>query len=346
MMTETTPAAPPHMHDGSSVAGMMRLVCLALIPGLLCYFIFFGWGIVIQCCLCCFYALVFEWLLLKLTGRPVAIHLRDGSAVVTALLFALTITPFAPWWVTLLGIGFALGFAKHLYGGLGMNPFNPAMAGYLFVLLCFPAWLNQWPPASGLEGAAAGAGDYLGRILHPASYATLSADTLSGASPLNHMQSALDRMAMLSEIRTNPIYGSLAGRGWEWINLAYLAGGLFLLWRKVITWRIPLGVILGLAGCSLLFTGYDNEVYAGPLFHLFAGGSMLTAFFIATDPVTAPATPAGGLLYGLLIGVLAYLIRTWGAYPDGFAFAVLIANAAAPLIAHYTRPVIPGTRPG
>ena len=137
--------SPPHMHDGSSVAAMTARVAIALLPGLLCYIWFFGWGILIQCLLAVVFAIALEWLLLRLTGKPL-LHLKDGSVILTALLFAITITPFTPWWINLLGVFFAVVFAKHLYGGLGYNIFNPAMAGYVFILLCFPAQMNQWPP--------------------------------------------------------------------------------------------------------------------------------------------------------------------------------------------------------
>lgn len=313
-------------------------VSLALLPGMICYVLFFGWGVVIQSLIAVSFALLLETILLKLRGKPVMLFLKDGSAVVTALLFALTISPFTPWWINLTGVTFALVFAKHLYGGLGYNPFNPAMAGYVFVLLCFPAQLNSWPPPPGIGEITPAFNDYLSTIF---SHAT-PIDALSGASPLNNMQSQLGRMAMVSEVWRDPVYGIMAGRGWEWINLAYLFGGMALLLMGVIKWRIPAAVVTGMLVSSMVLNLYDPELYAGPLFHLFAGGTMLAAFFIATDPVTAAATPRGRLIYGLLIGMLAYCIRVWGSYPDGFAFAVLIANAAVPLIDLYTRPKVLG----
>lgn len=331
-----------HKHDGSTVAGVMLRVCIAMIPGLLCYIWYFGWGILIQCLLAVGFALAIECLMLRQRRKQITLFLKDGSAIVTGLLFAFTVTPFTPWWITLIGITFAIVFAKHLYGGLGYNPFNPAMAGYVFVLLCFPAQMNLWPSVSGLADVAPGMVDYMSMIFLAQPSASNSIDAISGASPLNHMMSQLGLMAMVSEIQADPLYGDFAGAGWEWINMAFLLGGTALLFMRVIHWQIPVAMLAGMFIASLLFNLYDSEIYASPLFHLFAGGTMLGAFFIATDPVTASTTPRGRLIYAALIGVLAYTIRIWGGYPDGIAFAVLIANATVPLIDRYTRPRVLG----
>lgn len=331
-----------HKHDGSTVAGVMLRVCIAMIPGLLCYIWYFGWGILIQCLLAVGFALAIECLMLRQRRKQITLFLKDGSAIVTGLLFAFTVTPFTPWWITLIGITFAIVFAKHLYGGLGYNPFNPAMAGYVFVLLCFPAQMNLWPSVSGLADVAPGMVDYMSMIFLAQPSASNSIDAISGASPLNHMMSQLGLMAMVSEIQADPLYGDFAGAGWEWINMAFLLGGTALLFMRVIHWQIPVAMLAGIFIASLLFNLYDSEIYASPLFHLFAGGTMLGAFFIATDPVTASTTPRGRLIYAALIGVLAYTIRIWGGYPDGIAFAVLIANATVPLIDRYTRPRVLG----
>jgi len=343
-MNHSQLTSPPHDHDGSSVTGMMLTVCLALVPGLLCYILFFGWGILIQCLLAVVVALIVEWLVLTLRRRPVTLSLQDGSAIVTALLFAFTISPFTPWWIVMIGISFAIVFGKHVYGGMGNNPFNPAMTGYVFVLLCFPAQMNLWPAASGVAETVPGIAEYTRIIFLHSPGADLSADVTSGASPLIYMKSQLGLMTMVSEIRLNPVFGSLAGQGWEWVSLAFLFGGVAMLFTGVIKWRIPVAVLGGMVITSLVMNIYDSETYASPVFHLFAGGTMLAAFFVATDPVTAPVTPRGHLVYGVLIGVLAYSIRVWGSYPDGFAFAVLITNAAAPLISHYTRPRVLGEK--
>lgn len=335
-MKTTDYLSPPHMHDDSSVGGMMSRVCIAIVPGILSYIWYFGPGILIQCLLAVTFALTVEWLMVLLTGKP-ATHLKDGSAVVTGLLFAVTVTPFTPWWISFAGILFALVITKHLYGGLGCNIFNPAMAGYVFVLLCFPVQMNLWPGISGSAGITPGLGDYLSII-----FSGTSVDALSGASPLNHMKSGLDSMAMVSEIISSPIYGKAGGAGWETVNFAFMAGGIWLLISRVIQWHIPAGVLTGLFCSSLVFYLRDAQTSVSPIFHLFSGGTMLCAFFIATDPVTAPVTSLGRLISGFIIGVMAFTIRTWGGYPDGFAFAVLIANMFSPLISYYTRPRILG----
>lgn len=316
----------------------MVRVSLALLPGLLCYLWFFGWGVLLQSAIAVLFALVIEALMLKLRSRNVRAFITDGSVIVTALLFALTITPLTNWWISLIGIGFAVIFAKHLFGGLGYNLFNPAMVGYVFVFLCFPAAMTVWPAAPETT-AIPDLATYIQCI-----FATCPAavDGLTGATPLTHMQSQLSAMHMISEIRESPIYGGPGGKGWEWINLAFLTGGLGLAVLRIIHWQIPLAMLAGLFLTAGLFNLYDGEIYASPLFHLFSGGTMLGAFFIATDPVTASGTPRGRIIYAGLIGVLVYLIRTFGAYPDGIAFAVLIANAFVPAIDHFTRPRVLG----
>lgn len=337
-----TDAHGPAIHTGASVGGIMVRVCLALVPGLVCSIVFFGWGVLFQCLLAVALALAAESVVLRLRGRPVRRFLADGSVTVTALLFALTITPLAPWWVTLAGIAFAVVFAKHLFGGLGHNPFNPAMAGYAFVLLCFPVAMNAWPALPADSFMAIDAGTCLKRIFLPG---RVDIDAFTGATPLAYLQSQLTAMHMIPEIRTASLFGNLGGRGWEWINLGFLLGGLGLVFLRTIYWQIPLVMLAALFIISGVFNAYDADVYASPLFHLFSGGTMLGAFFIATDPVTASGTPRGRIIYAALIGVLTWFIRTFGAYPDGIAFAVLTANALVPAIDHFTRPRVLGEGP-
>jgi electron transport complex protein RnfD len=342
-MTEPGLRASPHIHAPVSVAAVMRDVLLGLIPGLLVHAWYFGPGIFVQCMLAAATALACEYGMLRLRGRPVRIFLYDGSALVTALLLALTLSPFTPWWATILGAAFAIVVAKHLYGGLGHNLFNPAMAGYVFVLLCFPAALTVWPQPLGVAEARLGLTDTLAMIFTGAP-AGGTIDSLTGATPIGYLRTQLAQMAMISELRAHPLFGSVGGRGFETLAFAFLLGGAWLLYRRVIQWRIPASLIGGLFAASLLFYAIDADRYASPVFHLFSGGTMLAAFFIATDPVSAATTPRGRLIFGASIGVLAYLIRTFGGYPDGIAFAVLLMNAAAPLIDHYTRPAVLGEK--
>ena len=320
----------PHLHDGRTLGVVMTDVCIALVPGLLCYVWLFGPGVLLQCILAVSFALLFEFAVLRLRGRDPGPFLRDGSAIVTGLLFAVSISPLAPWWVCLCGIAFAIIIAKHAFGGIGYNIFNPAMAGFVFVLVCFPVQMNTWPDLQ-----AQGIGAYLGSIFPMAGR---ELDMLSGATPLDDLKTRLEMMEMVSEIKTASIYGYFGGAGWEWINVLFMLGGIYLLVRGVIKWHIPAAVLAGIFIVSAAFYFYDADTYASPLFHLFSGGTMLCAFFIATDPVTASTTVRGRLVYGAMIGILICLMRQWGAFPDGVAFAVLLANIFVPLIDLLTRP--------
>lgn len=327
-------SSPPYSHQADSVALIMRRVLYALIPGIAVYVWFFGWGIVVHLAIAGLAALVFEALMLWLRRRPFAPALGDGSAMLSAWLLALAIPPLAPWWITVTGIGFAIVLAKHLYGGLGFNPFNPAMVGYAVLLVSFPQEMTMWPD---LNGDFMGLGDSLAWVFggtppNPAF------DAFSGATPLDEMKTRLGLHHTLHDIKTNPLFGSFGARGWEWMGNAFLLGGLWLIYKRVITWHIPVGVLGGLFAVSAVFFAIDPDAHPSPLFHIFSGAAILCAFFIATDPVTAAASNKGRLLYGLGIGILIYIIRTWGGYPDAVAFAVLLMNMAVPAIDHWIRP--------
>jgi len=335
-MDEIQNISPPHIHSQASVNEVMQQVIFALVPGIIVCTWILGWGVLVHCLLAVSFALAFEAIMLKLRKRPFQVFLFDRSAIITGLLFALTITPFAPWWVTLSGLCFAIVIAKHLYGGLGYNIFNPAMAGYVFVLICFPVELNHWPIVNDNPGLI----ESLRMIFSGLPAERL--DSLSGATPLAFTKSQLSGMAMLSEFSNGPLFGALGGKGWEWIGLVFLAGGIWLIIKGIIKWQIPLVMIFTIFLLSLIFHGYDPDRYASSMFNLFTGGTLLAAFFIATDPVTASATPRGIIIYAAGIGILTYIIRTWGSYPDGIAFAVLIMNAAVPFIDSITRPDVFG----
>lgn len=322
----------------SSVQSIMFNVSIALIPAIAVYAWLFGAAILINIVLAVILALVFEALILKLRSRALT-PLTDGSAVLTAVLLALSLPPLAPWWLIAVGVLFAIVVAKHLYGGLGFNPFNPAMIGYAVLLISFPLEMTQWPASLELARQPLDLMASLNYIFTGSLPAGLQIDAISGATPLDTMKTQLGLGETVAQITTqHPIFGSLGGTHWQWINLAILGGGLWLLWRRIISWHIPVALLGGLMLMALLFNLIDPDHYAPPLFHLFSGAAILGAFFIATDPVTAATSNRGKLWFGAGIGILTYVIRSWGGYPDGIAFAVLLMNMAAPTIDYYTTP--------
>jgi len=335
----------PHTARPNSVDRVMLLVILALVPGAAAMTWFFGWGVVINMALASVVALATEAAVLRLRGHPVTPTLMDLSALVTALLFAISVPPTLPWWLTLLGMVFAILIVKQLYGGIGYNPFNPAMAAYVFLLISYPVEMTTWLPPQMISDVTLSFGDSLALIFTGAPPQGLTIDAVTMATPLDEMRNRLDLDQMIDEIRhSSPLWGDFGGRGWEWVSNWFLLGGLFLLWKRVISWHIPvsmLGALLVMAG---IFYLVDPQTHPFPAFHLFSGGAILGAFFIATDPVTACTTKRGQLIYGALIGVLVYVIRSWGGYPDAVAFAVLLLNMAAPTIDYYTQPKVFGAR--
>jgi electron transport complex protein RnfD len=334
----------PHVVAPNSVARVMRLVLYALAPTAMLHIVFFGPGLIVQMLLGAGAALAAEALALRLRHKPLAPFLTDGSALVTAALLALCLPPLAPWWLIVSGTAFAILLAKHAYGGLGANPFNPAMVGYAVLLVSFPAQLLQWlpPNAPGLESVDLSLGQTLTTILTGALPDPLTWDAITSPTPLEGLRTNLTMGMTMSEARSSPIFGGLGGKGWQWINLATLAGGVWLLGMRIIRWHIPVAMLGALATCAAAMYLVDPGAYAGPVFHLTSGASMLGAFFIATDPISAATSDRGKLIYAAGIGVLTYTIRTWGGYPDGVAFAVLLMNMSVPLIDRYTIPRIYG----
>ncbi|MEI7430069.1 MAG: RnfABCDGE type electron transport complex subunit D [Betaproteobacteria bacterium] len=331
---------PPYLSQNISVQRVMVQVLIALLPGIAAYVWLAGPAILLQLALATITALLAEFFMLKLLKKPVELFLTDGSAVVTAWLIALAFPPLAPWWLIIVGVAFAMLIAKHLYGGLGQNPFNPAMIAFAICIVSFPAQMSQWPPVdlhSSLSDQLAVVFGHIPRL-----------DTMSGATPLDALKTALKlgegSVTVSTVLADTGIFGRMAGRGWEWVSIGYLLGGLWLWQRKVISWHVSTGFIAGITLFSTLLWLWNPAQFASPLFHLFSGGTMLGAFFIVTDPVSGCTTFKGKLIFGLSAGALAYLIRVFGGYPDGVAFAVLLLNVCVPLIDMYTQPPIFGMK--
>ena len=285
----------PFQHSGRNVPQLMQSVLYALLPGILASLWFFGLGILVNIVIAVLFAVSVEAAMLRLRNRNIRSQLSDRSVVVTALLFAAAIPPGSPYWLVALGIVFAVVIGKHLYGGLGQNPFNPAMCGYAMLLLAFP-----------LE--------------------------MTGNSTV----------LTASEAAT-PLFENGSETAWKIVNISYLLGGLYLLYKKIISWHIPLAIIATILVLSAIFYASDSiAIYGTPYLHLFGSATMIGVFFIATDPVSAATTRPGKLIYGIIIGASIYSIRVWGNYLDSIAFAVLLGNFCAPLLDHYCRPRIFG----
>lgn len=342
MRFEIAPA--PHVPPPAGVPVYMRRVLYALVPASGAYVWFFGAGLFFNFAFAAAAALAAEALMLRLRGRPVRPGLRDGTALVTAALLAFAIPPLVQWWVPATGAAAAIVVGKHLYGGLGRNLFNPAMVGYVILLISFPVQMTQWiPPRMGdLDYQHLGAAATLGYSLTGRLPRDADMDALTRATPLDIVKEGLHEQRTFPELRASPLFGDFGGRGWEWVNNFIALGGLYLLYVGIIRWHIPVALLLGLLVPATLFYLFDPGRFASPGFHLFSGASMLGAFFIATDPVSAATSDRGRLIYAAGIGVLTYAIRTWGGYPDGLAFAVLLMNGAVPLIDRYTKPRIYG----
>ena len=321
-MAQLITSAAPHVHSGDSVQKNMLLVILALLPAFVVSVIAFGWGALITTCISIVACVLTEWCITKymLKREP---SLLDLSAVLTGLLLAMNLPSNLPWWMVVLGSVFAIGIGKMVFGGLGQNVFNPALVGRVFLLISFPAAMTTWPVAKG--------------------FATKYLDAETAATPLSYMKQAvaghqqfeLDSWldSFLSCVPDHITGGSMG----EISALALLIGLAYMLWKKIITWHIPVSII----GTVFVFAGLlhlANPVYADPISVILTGGLMLGAIFMATDYVTSPMTPKGQLIYGVAIGFLTVVIRNWGAYPEGMSFAILIMNAFTPLINNYVKP--------
>ena len=334
----------PYLAPTAQVSTIMLQVLVALVPAAIAHVWYFGPGFIFNLIVASAACVVGEAFMMYVRGRPAEAALSDYSALVTAALLAFALPSLTPWWVTATGALFGIVVAKHLYGGLGFNIFNPAMAGYVVILVAFPMHLNLWvaPRMGDIDYEFLTILETLKYTLTGMLPDTLAYDEVSRATPLDVMKSGLNNMRTTVEIRSLPIMGDFGGVGWEWIGNFIAIGGFWLMIRKVIRWQIPVGVGIGLLVPAGIMWLVNPGTEPSPGFHMFGGAAILGAFFIATDPVSAATSPRGRLIYGLGIGFLIYAIRTWGSYADGVAFAVLIMNMAVPAIDYITRPHIVG----
>ena len=344
-MTALSLKSSPHHHNQRDTGAVMRMVCYAAVPGILVQTWQFGFGVLIQLLLAIATAVITEAIIVEMRKKNTERAINDCSAILTGLLLAISIPPFAPWWVIVIGTFFSIAVVKQLYGGLGFNLFNPAMAGYVMLLISFPQQMTAWTPPYQIAEQS--------HSLVDAAYTIFTGFTATGfsitqlqigidgstmATPLDAVKTGISQGYTVDEITQGVGFIGGYGQGWYLVSLAYLLGGLFLMSKQIISWHIPISMLLSAALVSLVLYASNSAIYASPLFHLLHGSLIVGAFFIATDPVSASTTNKGRIWFGALIGFWVIIIRTWGGYPDAIAFAVLIMNMAVPLIDYYTRP--------
>lgn len=332
-------AHSPHAHAPVSIGKVMATVLLALTPATLFGFWLYGWPAVNLWAVALIAAIAGEAFVVRMQGRKVRPVIMDGSGILTAWLLALSLPPYAPWWIAVLGSLFAVVIGKQVFGGLGQNVFNPAMAARVMLLISFPLEMTTWVGPLQAPGLLESL-----RI----TFFSQPIDGMASASLLGHVKTEFTRGIGLDQALAgyyapmDMLWGSRTGSLGETAAVLLLFGGLFLIARRIITWHAPFAMLLGVAAPALLFNAIDANHYAGPMVHLLSGGLMLGAFFIITDPVTSPNTALGQFIFGLSCGLLTWIIRTWGGYPEGVAFAVLLMNAATPIIDQYVKPRIYG----
>jgi len=354
--------AGPRQHSQKTTDWIMLQVLLSLLPGIACATYFFGYGLLLNIMLAMLFACGLEAAILRLRGFPPGQGLRDYSVLVTAVLFALTIPPGSPWWLIAMGICFAVLIAKHAFGGLGQNPFNPAMCGYLFLLIAFPIDMTTWHIPNdqivndpllvaqgfsplGWNGFQQSVLAVFPFLIGESSILVPDIDGLAMATPLLEFKMAT-KSAVLTALNTDTaLFDRSSGTGWELINIGFCGGGIYLLLRRIISWHIPASILVTVGLLSTLFYAPNSfAIYGTPYLHLLGSATMLGAFFIATDPVSAATTSRGKLWYGIVIGCSIYSIRVWGSYLDSVAIAVLFGNFCAPLLDHFNQPRIYGHR--
>ncbi len=339
------PMASPHTHGNNSVGKIMLIVWLALLPASLMGIYTFGWPVFNLFLITTVTVLGAEVLALKLAAQPVRPTLMDGSALLTGWLLAMTLPPWAPWWIAVVGGLFAIVVGKQVFGGIGQNLFNPAMLGRVALLIAFPLEMTTWVTPMPITSAAAPS--FIDSLVITFAGAE-QIDSITGATVLGHVKTELGLGHGVAESLSGYYSSSDAGLGMmrgsmgETSALLLLLGGIVLLALRIISWHIPVAMLGTLALLATIMSLLDPHHYLPASVHLLSGAAMLGAFFIATDPVGSPSSVKGQLIFGAGCGLLIYVIRTWAGFPEGVAFAVLLMNSATPLIDHYVRPRIYG----
>jgi electron transport complex protein RnfD len=335
------PVSGPHIVAARSVSSIMRKVILALLPATGWGVLLYGWPALYLGLVTVLSSLCFEVICLKMKGQAAIPSLMDGSAVLTGLLVALSLPPWAPWWIGVMGSAIAIVLGKQVYGGLGQNLFNPAMLARVALLISFPIEMTAWID---IKPLLMGPGPVESLAI---TFSGMPVDAVTGATTLGAVKTGFSQNQTLPGLLEDyPAF--LAFLGWERGSLGetstlfLLAGGLWLMRQGIIQWLIPLSLLGTLTLLSLVFHFIDSSHYLSPWVHLNSGALMMVAFFIATDYVTSPNTPLGQLIFGAGCGLLIFVIRTFGSYPEGTGFAILLMNAVTPLIDHYIRPRIYG----
>ena len=322
-MSLLTVSGSPHYHAGQSVSKIMYGVIFSLIPAMLVSFYFFGLMAILVTLTAVVSCMLFEFLIQKYLIRgPVTVF--DGSAIITGILLAFNVPASLPLGLMVIGSAVAIGMGKMTFGGLGKNPFNPALVGRIFLLISFPVQMTTWPK--------------------PIPWNTALTDVITGPTPLAVIKEGVDQGAKVSELLpqvpgyTELLVGSMGGSVGEISAIALILGGVYMLARRIISWHIPVSFLASAAVFAAIFWQINPEAYADPLFHMLAGGMMLGAIYMATDYSTSPMAPRGMIIFGIGCGLLTMIIRLFGAYPEGVAFSILIMNAFVPLINRAFKP--------
>ncbi len=316
-------SASPHIHGDNSVKKIMWGVVYALVPAMLVSIYFFGLDAVRVMLIAVAASLLFEWLIQKYLIKGADTYM-DGSAVITGVLLAFNVPSNLPWWIIMIGALVAIGIGKMSFGGLGKNVFNPALVGRVFLLISFPVQMTSWPTANPIFSGIA--------------------DAVTGPTPLGIVKEGLGAGETVQQVMAQvpsfmqQFVGGIGGSLGEVSALALILGGIFMLWKKIITWEIPVSILLTVFIFSGIFWLIDPTHYVNPIFHLLTGGMMLGAIFMATDMVSSPMSRNGQLVFGIGIGLLTVTIRVWGAYPEGMSFAILLMNGVTPLLNNIFKP--------